>query len=118
MPPKKISPPKGTAKKANPPKAASKKSIVKKSALKTIAAKNTISGIQEVLLKTLNTRLLPNPKPIRMTDLENRLIEFNVKSKVDIKKILTSVNKINPEGLVPVDKMPEDIKKSIQRSGR
>lgn len=111
-----------TAKKTNTKKAASKNVAAKKTVSKIKHSKITVvksttnvaPPAEELLLRSLNSKVMPNPKPIKMPELEKRLIEFNVKTKVDIKKILTSVNKIDPQGLIPVNKMPEDIKKSIQ----
>jgi len=118
MPTKKTNPQKKAGKKASPKKATNKKTASKKTVSKktatTKSAATAVPAAEEMLLTSMNTKLTPNPKPIKMGELEKRLIEFNVKSKVDIKKILTSVNKINPEGFMPVEKMPGDIKKSVQ----
>ncbi len=100
-----------------PKKAAVKKGPLKKATPKKTTEKRekTVGAPPElVLLETLRTRLSPNPKPIRMAELERRMVEFNVKPGRDIKKLLASVNKINPDATVPVSRMPEDIKKSIQ----
>lgn len=109
---KKASVRKAGQKQANAGKAAAKQAAMSPRLPKIGAT--ALPSSQELLLKTLNTKLKPNPKPIKMTELEKRLIESGVKFKVDIKKLLTSVNKIDPQGLVPIGKMPEDIKKSLQ----
>ncbi|MDQ3681481.1 MAG: hypothetical protein M3352_00235 [Bacteroidota bacterium] len=114
---KKVAGKKASSKKAAPKKIAAKTTIAKKAIRKTASPESKATAVpppQELLLASLNTKQTPNPKPIKMIELEKKLIEFDVKSKVDIKKFLASVNKINPEGIVPVAKMPEDIKKSIQ----
>ncbi len=49
-----------------------------------------------------------------MGALEQKVIEFNVKPPVPIKEFLKSVNKINPNALLPIEQMPEDIKKSLE----
>jgi hypothetical protein len=108
---KKTSGRKGGSKAANTRKVAAKKATPAAS-LPNIAATD-LPEAQELLLRGLNAKQSPNPKPIRMIDLEKRLMESNVKFKVDTRKLLTSVNKINPEGLIPVGEMPEDIKKSL-----
>ena len=98
-------------KKANAGKAGAKLAVSTR--LPTIGA-TALPRSQELLLKSLNTKIKPNPKPIRMTELEKRLNESGVTFKVEITKLLTSVNKIDPQGLVPIGKMPEDVKKSLQ----
>ena len=113
-------PGKTTAQKQSPVrKAASKKTSARKDVAKKDAGSasptvtTALPGNQELLLKALNTKVKPNPKPIRMAELEQRLIESDVKFKVDVKKVLTTVNKIDPDAAIPVGKMPEDIKKSL-----
>lgn len=114
---KKINSRKSSGKKAPPKKTTTKKIVAKKGAEKIATSKGDSTALppfQELLLRSLNTKLEPNKNPINLTELERRLGEFKIKSKVDIKQILTSVNKINPAGPLPVEKMPDDIKKSIQ----
>lgn len=114
---KKINSKKSGGKKTSPKKTTTKKIVAKKEVEKIGVSKGDSTRVppfQEMLLKSLNTKLAPNKNPIKMIELERRLREFDVKSKVDIEKLLTSVNKINPAGPLPVEKMPDDIKKSIQ----
>src|SRR5687767_46476 len=103
------------ARKAAPKKANARKSAAKKDAASDASPRATtaLPGNQELLLKALNSKVKPNPKPIRMAELEKRLIESDVKFKVDLKKVLTSLNKIDPDASIPLGKMPEDIKKSL-----
>ncbi|HVF95936.1 MAG TPA: peroxidase family protein, partial [Flavisolibacter sp.] len=99
------------------------KTPVKKAAAKTSSARTAtpsgnrataVPATQELLLSSLNAPQAASREIIKMPDLEKRLIEFNVRPKIDLSKMLTTVNKINTQPLVPVDKLPEDIKKSIQ----
>ena len=109
------------SKKPAPKKAPAKKAVPKKANSKPPQAKapgvvNTgpaLPAAEEMLVKTMNAKQTPNPKPIKLAELEKRLLEFNVISKINVRKILATVNKINPEAVFPVAKMPEDIKKSI-----
>lgn len=107
---------KTASKKATTQKTAAKRNVASKTTSKTASkrsASTEVPAAEELLLTSMNTKLTPNPEPIKMGELEKRLIEFNVKSKVNTKKILTTINKINPEAFVPIEKMPGDIKKSI-----
>lgn len=111
------SPAKSAARKTGPTKATVRKTASKRAATGNAPAKVASTAVpanQERLLKSLNTKLKPNPKPIKRIELEKRLIETDVKFNVEIKKLLASVNKIDPDASIPVGKMPEDIKKSLQ----
>ncbi len=66
---------------------------------------------EEQLLLSLNQKTTGNKKPLKLQELEKKLIEFNFK-KTDTKKLLQAVNKINPDANIPVTRLPEDIKKS------
>lgn len=107
------------AKKGNSKKLSTKKPVARKAALnKSIKVKKpsgngSLPVAEELLLQSLGSKVKPNPKPIKRADLEKRIIEFNIKSNGDLSKILTAVNKINPEGLIPITKLPEDLRKSI-----
>ena len=46
--------------------------------------------------------------------LEDRVLELNLRPSHDSRKLLAVVNKINPNALMPIEKMPEDIKRSLQ----
>ena len=100
------------SKKPTPIKTATKVAAVPRPAAKSEAT--AVPPVEELLLSTLHSKVTANPKPIKMPELEKRLVEYNVKSKLDMKKILVAVNKIDPQSVMPVSKMPEDIKKSIQ----
>ena len=52
--------------------------------------------------------------PEKASELEKKVLANDIKLTVPIKKLLPSINKINPDALIPIDKMPEDIKKSIE----
>lgn len=91
------------AKKSTPPQSSGKK-------LKL----NVNSQADKILEQTLNEKLYDSSAHLKSGDLERKLMEFNVKLKMPSKKILDAINKINPKAALPIDKFPEDIKKSFQ----
>ncbi|HEY0732160.1 MAG TPA: heme peroxidase family protein, partial [Chitinophagaceae bacterium] len=103
----------------NSKKLSTKKPVARKAAVtkgikvKKPSGNGNLPVAEELLLQSLGSKVKPNPKPIKRADLEKRIIEFNIKSNGDLSKILTAVNKINPEGLIPITKLPEDLRKSI-----
>ncbi len=114
-------------KKSTPKKAAARKATAKKSIkIKPAKAKLKVSPekpvkellkgspADEILHKSLLEKPTANFKGMSVDRLEKKVLEFNLKPTVPVKKLLTSINKINPNALEPVDKMPEDIRKSIQ----
>ncbi|HEY0750197.1 MAG TPA: heme peroxidase family protein [Chitinophagaceae bacterium] len=115
MPPKAKPSKKGNSKTLPSKKAASRKPVVAKGGIKVKkpSGNGNLPVAEELLLQSLGSKVKPNPKPIKRADLEKRIIEFNIKSNGDLSKILTAVNKINPEGLIPITKLPEDLRKSI-----
>ena len=114
MPPKAKPAKKGNSKSLSSKKAASRKPAVAKGIkVKKPSGNGNLPVAEELLMQSLGSKVKPNPKPIKRADLEKRIVEFNIKSNGDLNKILTAVNKINPEGLIPVTKLPEDLRKSI-----
>jgi hypothetical protein len=103
---------KKSAKKAAPKKA------IKKIASKAVAAPVKTSAetslADEILSKTLLNKRIISRRSLRGADIEKKLLELNVNATVPIKKLLATINKINPEAILPMTKMPEDIRKSIQ----
>ncbi|MEI9909072.1 MAG: heme peroxidase family protein [Bacteroidota bacterium] len=103
-------------------KSKSKKVLKSKPSLKNVAGKKTVANSSaaktitaaELFSKSFTAKATINKNPFKLPELEKKLIEFNVKFPVSPKRILNTINKINPEGLLPVIKMPEDVKKSLQ----
>jgi hypothetical protein len=56
----------------------------------------------------------PKGRP-RLTadDLSRRVRDLNLRPTIDMKKLLLAVNRIKPDALVPVVKLPEEIRESI-----
>jgi hypothetical protein len=105
-------------------KKAAKKGAAKKIAAKTASAnsktntaikevKPASSVADEVLSKTLLAKSPRGNQQLKSTDVENKLMEFNIRKKIPVNKLVTAINKINPKATLPVEKMPEDIKKSL-----
>ena len=59
------------------------------------------------------SKVSPVLNSLKPADLERRFSEFNIRPTVDSKKFLAAVNKINPIARMPMDKMPEEIKKTL-----
>jgi hypothetical protein len=102
-------------------KAAPKKTPSKKSAAPQPPAKKTSRPAAEnehpseaLLLKGLLAKETRRETPLKQGELEKRMVAHHVRLNAPVKKILSAVNHINPRPLIPVDKMPEDIKKSIE----
>lgn len=80
---------------------------------KAVGNAATVTPSEEIMLKSMNAKQTENPDPIKMASLEKKLVDFNIKFKSPLKGLLAAVNKINPNALLPVDKMPDDLKKSM-----
>ena len=87
-----------------------KKSPVKKAVAKKAAPQKSAFEIQ--LAKTAIPKNFSNPSPQKITSLEKQIDDFNIKPTVELKSLLASVNKINPKAFLPIEKMPEDLRKS------
>lgn len=93
------------AKKSPAKKSPAKSADVKKSAdekettLKRVTEK---TPAEEILSKSLPEKQPVSPQPSRMDDFEKKVIEFNIKPTVLLKKLLAAVNKINPKALLPM----------------
>lgn len=134
--PKKASPKKATPKKASPKNAAPTKGAptkgninkgsFKKAIKKAPVVKNNTEKkpeleanlkptvADEILAKGVLGKAKQSTTRFKMQELETKVVELNIRSAVPLKKLLASINKINPNALVPVEKMPEDIKKSLK----
>ena len=119
MPSKKSS--KKVARKLPAKKQAVKKKVAKKATTKTTANKalpkkpeERLHVSEEILESGLLARETRRVGTEKASELEKKVLANDIKLTVPIKKLLPSVNKINPDALIPIDKMPEDIKKSIE----
>jgi len=97
-------------------KAPAKKKAVKRASTLVAAAPASTSNIPAPVQKFLDQTSIPksfvNNKQLGVTDLRQRLIDFNLRPTVSVEQLLTSVNRIKPAA-EPIEKMPEDIKASI-----
>ncbi|MFL5740657.1 MAG: peroxidase family protein [Flavisolibacter sp.] len=125
---------KKSSKKAAIKPAGAKKASLKKKTEKKAPPKNkrlpskalrTSSGAQrkpaaaslgdgEDLKKIFSARQEGNPGPLKLAELEKRISELQLHLSVSSKALLQTVNRINPNARLPIEKMPEDVKKSIQ----
>lgn len=106
---------KALTKKPTPKKGSPKKGTKKSDRKKDLTVKKGDENIsaEDILKKGLLEKQPANRLITTMAALEKRLIEFNIKMPVPVKKLLTTINKINPDALLPIEKMPEDIRKSL-----
>ncbi|MBL0743905.1 peroxidase family protein [Chryseolinea lacunae] len=105
-----------------PKKTPSRKRAAKKTASKKVSNTDEVkepdiskvSEHVEQLFKTFSTKQTDNPHPLRKNDLEQRMIEFDVKFAGDSKKILSSINRIDPRPTLAATRLPEDVKKTLE----
>jgi hypothetical protein len=83
----------------------------KKKAPKKAAVKKT--PFEAELAKTSTPKKYVNPSPQKSDAVEKKMYELNIKPTVESKRYLASLNKIKPQSSSPVEKMPEDLKKSL-----
>jgi len=104
-----------TAKKTSS-KSGSKKAVTPKEETAqpgaTMPPGNTIA--EEILSAGLLEKQAAKKSASTLGMLENRVLELNIRPSVEAKKLLSIVNKINPKALLPIEKMPEDMRKSLQ----
>lgn len=82
--------------------------------LKATKQNGPSSSVQDVLLeKALGSRKRGNAAQINTAQLEKKLLDFNIRLTSSPKKMVDAINKINPDALLPVKDLPEDIKKSL-----
>jgi hypothetical protein len=106
---------KKAAQKAAPKKGAAKKAS--SATTKTTSIENvqpSRSEAEDVLAKSVLSRVPRGRQHLKNSDVENRLMEFNMRRRLPIDKLVTAINKINPKAVLPREKMPEDIKKSFK----
>jgi hypothetical protein len=103
--------------------AAAKTRSKKSSPQKSVAAKKNPgikipatlgTPVQDLIVKNFSARQSPNPKPLKLPDLERKLVEQNIKPTVPTKKFLEALNKINPNANLPIPKLPEELKRSLE----
>jgi hypothetical protein len=97
-------------------KVPAKKKAVKRASALVAAVPASTSNIPAPVQKFLDETSIPesfvNNKPLGLTDLRQRVIDFNLRPTVSAEQLLTSVNRIKP-ATEPIEKMPEDIKASL-----
>jgi hypothetical protein len=101
--------------------AVSKKRGARKAAVRAIApsiatpvqAAHIPVQLSEFFKHTSIPKGFVNPQQLVLTDLRKRINELSLKPTVGLEQLLASVNRIRPAP-VPIQKMPEDIKASLQ----
>jgi len=89
-----------------------KKLTSKKSTRKS--SRPQASNADARLEKILRGKQPPGKNTLSLASFEKRSAESNIKFSGDQKKVLESVNKINPNASLPLEKYPEEVQKSIQ----
>jgi len=109
-------------KKSTPPKKSAAKKPVAKIPVKKTASKSTPKAAANMefsksvaeQLKTLSTNQPPNKKPMSLAEVQKKVSALNLRFSLPLKDLLPAINKINPNALLPVDKLPEDVRKSLE----
>lgn len=83
----------------------------KKIAPKRMEGKNEA---EEILFKGMLDKQPENRHRIGAKGFGNKMAELNITSAVVPGQLMSAVNQVNPEAAMPMQKMPEDIKKSLQ----
>ena len=79
-----------------------------------MATKKSAKPIKKAATKTEKTvKKVPAFNTLKLADLEKRFSEFNIRPTVETKKFLTTINKINPQARMPMEKMPEEVRKTL-----
>ena len=94
-------------------KTASKKKATIDQIIQDLTVANA-SPQAEQLFKTFTSKQSVNPKPLKKPDLEKLLVNTNLKFKVDRNELLKALNKINPDPELPMTKIPDEVRKSIE----
>jgi hypothetical protein len=58
-------------------------------------------------------RKIKNPKSIGLAELQRRLKSLDIETTTRVENLLLSVNRINPAAAVPIAKLPEEIRASL-----
>lgn len=97
-------------------KVPAKKKAVKRASAIVEAVPASTSNIPGSVQKFLDQTSIPksfvNNKQLGLTDLRQRVIDFNLRPTISVEQLLTSVNRIKPAA-EPIEKMPEDVKASL-----
>jgi len=93
------------------------KAPAKRAASRSTVKEQNLEGPIQAVAKALATPIAPrrfkNPSPMPLDTLKRRLKELRVTPTVDPKRVLESVNRINPKTGTPAEKMPEEIRASV-----
>lgn len=68
----------------------------------------------QIFSQAFTSKRTENPNSLKLVDLEQRLIEYDIEFPPDLKKFLNAVNKINPDDFISNRKIPEDVRKSLE----
>jgi hypothetical protein len=102
MPTKKISRAKAPAKHA-----------VRRSAVKPPSFDEPIQKIAQTLATPIAPKRFRNPSPLTLDMLKRQLAKLEVTPSVEPKRLLESLNRINPKAGIATEKMPEEIRASV-----
>jgi heme peroxidase len=102
MPTKKISRAKAPAKPA-----------VRRSAVKPPSFEEPIQKIAQTLATPIAPKRFRNPSPLTLDMLKRQLAKLEVTPSVEPKRLLESLNRINPKAGISTEKMPEEIRASV-----
>lgn len=102
----------GIAKKTQRAKG-SAKAVVPRAAVKAARFDPPVLEVAKTLATPIAPKRFKNPKPMTPDALVNGLDKMAMKPSVDPRRLLESINRINPGAGVPMEKMPEDIRASV-----
>lgn len=71
------------------------------------------ASLYDFIAHTSIPRGFSNAKPLALAELRKRMNELNLRSTLPLERLLPSINRIKPAP-VPVEKLPEEIKTSVQ----
>jgi Animal haem peroxidase len=100
-----------------------RKSPAKKPSKKVVVPAKAARSKQPNVAEALSDRqLAANPirrasvgaRALTLDQLRNKLRELNIKPTVGLDRLVISINKIKPDALVPVSKLPEDLQQGIK----
>jgi len=75
---------------------------------------NVRSIADDILEKTVLQKQPAARRSLKVADLEKKFKEAGLTPTVPIKDLLPTINKISPNALLPLEKLPDDIRKSTQ----
>ncbi len=86
------------------------KKKVKKAAKKSTHTVSSYATVERILRGKVKT----GKNHLTIGDLERRSVESNIPFSGDVRKTLEVVNKINPNGAVPMERYPSDVRQGLQ----